>query len=139
MMEVLKVKQYHRIVCAGLILTLIGCAFTQLQAGRISEKEIGISVVVPEGWWLQSKDEMIASIRRVDPERAADTSNVVFKIVKYKEPTEKLNPTVYFVRLPFAVTPLDFRAFQLASFIIKFTPEKTRKSTLLWAPRPTSR
>ena len=81
-----------------LLAYLGGCA-----SSRVTNEQYGVSVVVPDGWRMQSRSEIEEAHKdynlpsgRPEP----DTESVVFKIAKYEEPTEKLNPSVHIVRLP---------------------------------------
>jgi hypothetical protein len=72
-------------------------------AMELSDSRAGISVSAPDGWTVQTREEIRDTPKKYalpDGTPPADHDAVLFKFTKYVEPTDKLNPTFQVVRYP---------------------------------------
>ena len=86
-----------------LVLMMIVFSTVVYGAQRVRDDEAGVSVSIPSGWNLLTRAEILESLSRIKlppGQRAPTTHDIVFRIMKYDEPTDRLNPTVTIARRP---------------------------------------
>lgn len=124
----------RRVISVSLVLALAITAGGSYGVQLLYDKAAGITIGVPSGWNVERGAEIEAAFDRhyLPPDQPKPSiSNIVFRILKYEEPTDKLNPTVHIIKMPLG----DVDGRQAVDILYSQIEAQSARRPI-WAERP---